>query len=206
MDKQIIQAIYANAVSREKIRPLMMGIHFEKKRCYASDTHVLIVYNEGSEQLDGQTVGVNGEPIKGKYPEIDRVIPKNGLKKVDIDLEQLHRACQWYMRSDFGTPDDEVLIENVALKVSMVYRLLNIFKAGKALRNTAFFVVDPARPVVFKNSLFTGIIMPCSVNIEFVDTDPLPDERRTISYANLINTYAFEGWKKKENDQLSWLK
>lgn len=206
MDKQIIQAIYANAVSRESIRPLMTGIHFEKNRCYASDTHILIVYNQGSEELEGKTINVNGEQIKGNYPNIERVIPKNNLKNVNIDLDQLHRACQWYMRSDFGTPDDEVLIEDVAVKVSMIYRLLNIFKVGKTLKNTKFYVTDPTRPVVFKNAMFTGIIMPCSVNIEFVDMDPLPDERRTISYANLINTFAFEGWKKPETDRLSWLK
>lgn len=206
MNKQIIQAIYANAVSRENIRQLMTGIHFEKNRCYASDTHILIVYNVGSEELDGQTIKATGELIKGKYPDVDKVIPNSDLKIVNIDLDQLYRACQWYMRSDFGTPDDEVLIENVALKVSMIYRLLRIFKVGTNLKHTKFFVVDSSRPVVFKNSLFTGIIMPCSVNIGFVDMDPMPDERRTISYANLINTFAFEGWKKKENDRLSWLK
>lgn len=206
MDKQIIKAIYANAVSRENIRPLMTGIHFEKDRCYASDTHILVVYKEGSKEYDGQTISITGEPIKGIYPNIDRVIPKAGLRNVDIDLEQLHRACQWYMRSDFGTPDDEVLIENVALKVSNIYRLLNIFKVGKQLMKTKFYVVDPSRPVVFKNSLFTGIIMPCSVNMEFVDMEPTPEDRRTISYAYLINTYVFEGWKKKEDDRLSWLK
>lgn len=206
MNKQIIQAMFNQAVSRDTIRPLMMGIHFEKNRCYATDTHLLVVYNEGDEKHDGKTLNAKGEEIKGKYPDVDRVIPKKDLRKVDIDLEQLHRACQWYLRSDNGNPDDEVLIENVAIKISQINRMLNIFKIGKTVNDTKFYVTDPARPVVFKNSMFTGIIMPCNISLEFVDMEPVPDCRRTISYANLINTFVFEGWKKKESaDQLSWL-
>ena len=76
MNKKVIKAMYDYIVSKDHIRPILMGVHFEKERCYATDTHILAVYKYGSEKFDGQTVSVNGEKIKGNYPAIDRIIPK----------------------------------------------------------------------------------------------------------------------------------
>lgn len=198
--------MYSQVTSKDTIRPLLMGVHFEKERCYATNTRILVVYNEGSEKHDGLTINSQGEVIQGKFPDVDRVIPKKmPPKKVSIDLEQLYRACTWYLRSDLSNPEDEVLIEDVALRIMQLNQLLSVFKQGKALSSMQMFVGDPSQPAVFKNQMFTAIIMPCNINLEWVDTDPIPESRRTISYANLINTFAFEGWKKNKPEQLDWL-
>lgn len=197
--------MYSQAVSTDPYRRLLMGVHFEKERCYASNTHILVIYNEGSEAHAGKTISADGKVIDGKFPDVDRVVPSH-KKKVSIDLNQLYRACQWYLRSDFSTRDDNVLINDVSLRIDQLVRLLSVFNQGKALGSIQMFVGDPARPALFKNNMFTGIIMPCNADLGLVDIEPAPECPRTISYTNLINTFAFEGWKKKPaKEQLSWL-
>lgn len=205
MNKQVIQAMYSQVASTDPIRPNLMGVHFEKERCYATNTRILLIYNEGSETHAGKTISAEGEEVKGKFPEVDRVVPSY-KKKVSIDLSQLYRACQWYLRSDFSTKDDNVLINDVALRIDQLLRLLSVFNQCKALGSIQMFVGDPTRPALFKNSMFTAVIMPCNADLGLVDTEPADDCPRTISYTNLINTFAFEGWKKKPaKEQLSWL-
>ena len=36
MNKKIVKALFSYAVSKEKIRPLMQGVHFEEDVCVAS--------------------------------------------------------------------------------------------------------------------------------------------------------------------------
>ena len=205
MNKQVIQAMYSQVVTTDLRYANMMGVHFEKNRCYATNTRILLIYNEGSEVHDGKTISAEGEEIKGRFPDVDRVIPSH-KNKVTIDLGQLYRACQWYLRSDFSTKDDNVLINDVALRIDQLLRLLSVFNQAKALDSIQMFVGDPSRPALFKNSMFIGVIMPCNADLGLVDNEPAPECPRTISYANLINTFAFEGWKKKSaKEQLSWL-
>ncbi len=198
--------MYSQVASKDQMYPLLMGVHFEKTRCYATNTRILVIYNEGSEAHDGKTLNADGEEIKGKFPDVDRVIPKNLTKKVSVDMEQLYRACAWYLRSDISNKEDEVLIDNVALRIEQLMRLLSVFKQGNALGSLQMYVGAPERPALIKSAMFTAVIMPCNINLEMVDIDPIPDCRRTISYTNLINTFAFEGWKKKPaQEQLFWL-
>lgn len=205
MNKQVIQAMFSQVVSTDPIRPNLMGIRFEKERCYATNTRILVIYNEGSEAHAGKTINGEGEEISGMFPNVDRVIPAN-KKRVTIDLDQLYRACQWYLRSDFSTKDDNVLIDNVALRIDQLTRLLYVFNQAKVFGSIQMLVGEPERPVLFKNSMFTAVIMPCNADLGLVDTEPAPECPRTISYTNLINTFAFEGWKKKPaKDQLNWL-
>lgn len=77
MNKKVIKAMYDYIVSKEEKNPVLTGVHFERERCYASDTRLLAIYNFGSEKHADQTIGVNGEPIKGKYPAVDRIFPRN---------------------------------------------------------------------------------------------------------------------------------
>lgn len=205
MNKQVIQAMYTQVASTDPIRPNLMGVHFEKERCYATNTRILLIYNEGSEAHAGKTISAEGEEIQGRFPDVDRVIPTH-KKPVPIDLDQLYRASQWYLRSEFATKDDNVLIDNEALRIDQLVRILTVFKQGNALGSIQLLVGEPERPILMKNSMFTAIIMPCNADLGLVDTEPAPECPRTISYTNLINTFAFEGWKKKPvKDQLSWL-
>lgn len=154
--------MYSQAVSKDPIRPQMTGIHYEKERCYASNTRILIVYNEGSEKHNGKTLNVSGEEINGVYPAIDRMIPKSLPLKVNIDLDQLLRACSWYLKSDLSTNEDEVLIEDIAFRIVEITRLLTVLKQGNAIKTTRMYVGSSDKPALFKGAMFTAIIMPCN--------------------------------------------
>ena len=40
MNKKVIKAMYDYIVSKEEKNPVLTGVHFERERCYASDTRL----------------------------------------------------------------------------------------------------------------------------------------------------------------------
>ena len=91
MDKKIIKAMFDNICAKDELRPIMNGIHFEESRCYASDGHILIIYNEGVPRLKDKTILLEGMEIDGRYPNVDSVLPSKNAKytEMQIDVEQL---------------------------------------------------------------------------------------------------------------------
>ena len=208
MNKKIIKAMLTDVASTDSYRPIMCGVHFESGRCYATDTHILVVYNEGSDKHSGKTINFNGEEIDGPYPAVDRVIPQKPTNPHVMDFRQLYRACSWWNRQSDHHRDDRLVIKNQGINIGYLARVLNLFNLASELGTVKLWLNEKGRPILLKSDTFTAIIMPCEFNEEFVDDErELPDSPIFISYANLVNTFALESCRPKENpnEPLGWL-
>ena len=197
MNKKVIKAMYDYIVSKDHIRPILMGVHFEKERCYATDTHILAVYKYGSEKFDGQTVSVNGEKIKGNYPAIDRIIPKKLINPLKVDFRQLRAACSWWAKQSDHNPDDQVVLNGTVLNIRYLSRMLYLFSLTAELGSLTFYLNADA-------SLARLLQLDDEARI---DDERIDSELITVSYANLINTYALEICrpKVKKSEPMGWL-
>lgn len=209
MDKKIVKAMYTNIVGKEEVPPIMKGVHFEKGRCYATDSHILVVYKEGNSKLDGKTIDLSGTELSGRYPNIDSVIPKDtSLQKFGsrIDLEQMQKACSWHLRQAGSTKNDAVVIEGICYNINLLNKVLNVFFAANELKNATMHKNDKTRPSVIKSKNIDAVIMPVTYSESSVDEERKPEGSVIRSYENFINTYVFEGWKKAPVvAELSWL-
>lgn len=208
MDKKIIKALYG-VVSKDGIYPNMGGVHFEKDRCVATDTRVLVVYHEGSEKHQGKTLSITGEQVKGKYPDVKRVIPKKLTNQVVLDFGQLQRACVWWGRQSGHNSEDKVVIKGTCLNIAYLQKLLSFFVLTCETRTMKFYLnADKSRPVVGVSDMFTALLMPCQYTEEEIDEPRVePTTPVVVSYENLINTYALESAKPKEKKpaEMDWL-
>lgn len=209
MNKKVIKAMYDYIVSKEPIRPNLMGVHFEKERCYATDTHILAIYKCGSEKFDGQTVDVKGEVIKANYPAIDRIIPKKLINPLSLDFRQLREACSWWAKQKGNNPDDQVVLNGTVLNIRFLSRMLYLFSLTAELGSLTFYLnADASRPVVAVSESLTVLLMPCQLEDESrIDDLRVDNSLITVSYANLINTYALEKNRPqpKKSEPMGWL-
>jgi hypothetical protein len=206
--KKVIRSMYANACGKDVLRPIFSGIHFEKNRCYGTDSKILVVFNQGSAGKADQTLTLTGEPIEGKYPRVDAVFPRDVEKEpLNIDLDQLYQACRWAQMQEGATKTDAVVILHKAFSIQYLVRMLNIFTAAGELREAQLFGNDPKRPSVIRSTSLLGLIMPKQFMEEDIDAEKSYEgEARCLSYENLINDYVFNSWKpKKVKDDLDWL-
>ncbi len=209
MEEKIVKALYNDIASKDTIRPLMTGVHFEEKRCYATDTKVLVVYNQGDSRFAGKTLDANGQALDGAYPNIDRVIPKQETNLFKGDLSQLYRALAWWGKQKDSHPDDRVVIGDQTFTISALKRLLGIFGITSEYGTAKMWLNEQARPTKIVSDTFTTIIMPCTpCPVEDIDDIRSFDSPVTVSYANLINTFALESSKPKEStpSAFDWLK
>lgn len=209
MEKKIIQALFANICAKDELRPIMNGVHFENERCYASDGHVLVIYEEGKPELDGKTMSSAGEIIDGRYPNVDSVFPKadNYGTKLNIDILQLRNACQWQTQQEGANENDTVVINGVGYNIRTLIRICNVMLASGKPQHIKFFNTDPQRATVIIGTKMKGLIMPMVYEEANIDSER-EDEGfvAVFSYENLINDYVFNSWKKPEKkDALSWL-
>ena len=208
MDKKIIKALYG-VVSKDGIYPYLGGVHFEKDRCVATDTRVLVVYHEGSEKHQGKTLSITGEQVKGKFPDVKRVIPKKLANPVTLDFGQLQRACVWWGRQSEHNIEDKVIIKGTCLNIAYLQKLLSFFVLTCETRTMKFYInTDNSRPVVGVSDTFTAVLMPCQYNEEDIDEPRVePTSPVVVSYENLINTFALESSKPKEKKpaEMDWL-
>lgn len=206
MDKKVIKAMFDNICAKDVLRPIMNGVHFEESRCYASDGHVLFVYNESKEKLKDKTMMVNGEEEKGIYPNIDSVLPKDEPnKEISIDVEQLKNACIWHQRQLSFNQLTRVVIDDVAFNVCTLARFLRTITLFGSEQK--FLMYGKMRAAVVKGEQFTGLIMPMEYDESQIDMkSEFADEYLVYSYENFINEYAFNAWKEqKQTKSLSWL-
>ncbi len=199
--------MFTDVVGRDSYRPALMGIHFEDDCCVATDTYILVVYNQGSTNFAGKTIDVNGEECKGKFPEWKRVLPNQmSGAPVSINLCQLHKALKWHKRQADSQKDDKVAFGHLFLSVDLLIRLMNVFVAAGELCQCKFYLNEPTRPAIFESPSLTAIIMPnAEDNIE-VDGERIPDTAAVFSYETIINNYAFNSWKKAEKPaELAWV-
>lgn len=206
MNKKIIKAMFSYAVSKDDTRPFMKGVHFVEDVCVASDTHVLVVYNETKPDLVGKTMLPTGEEAKGKYPDFKRVVPKKSGKPVSVDWKQVYNALKWYKRQpDFNT-NDKVCIGGCHLTMVYLLNLLEVYKAAEDLFFISASTYEPTRPMLLKSEQLTSIIMPCQPEEDRIDMVRQDCESIVMSYENFILTYATESNKPKEVvEEMAWL-
>lgn len=207
MDKKIIKSMFDNICAKDVLRPIINGIHFEEKRCYASDGHLLIIYNEGSIRLAGKTILLEGIEQEGKYPNVDSVFPTENAKhtEIQIDVEQLKNACIWHSKKPSAMDIDRVVICDVGLNVNTLLRFLKTVSLFGKVQTFSFY--DRLKSVLVEGENFKGIIMPMEYSEKDIDSVSEFDETCTLySYENFINDYIFNSWKDEEPKKvLSWL-
>lgn len=208
MEKKIIQSLFANAVGKDDLRPIMKGVHFESERCYASDGHILVIYEGSQPKLDGKTMSADGQIIEGIYPKVDAVFPKEGGlgTKLSIDVQQLKDACLWHLKQEGSNEHDAVVINGVGYLIRSMARILNVMTACGNPKNVSFYN-KPRRGAVFFGTKIKGMLMTLPFEETNVDSER-EDECMSVvlSYESLINEYVFNSWKKPQKiDSLAWL-
>ncbi len=206
MNKKIIKAMFANICAKDEMRPIMCGVHFERERCYASDGHVLVIFKEGSEKLDGKTVNLEGQEIEGRYPNVDSVFPPkdNQGNPFVCDFVQLKNACAYHIKQLSSTQNDRVIINGVGLNVRTLHRLLCTITLLGNPNDIKFFITDPSRAVVVESEQMRSLIMPTLYQEGEIDFETDFGETKTFSYENFINDYVFNCWKKEPKKELEW--
>lgn len=206
MNKKVVKAMFSYAVSKEQIRPIMQGVHFEEDVCVASDTHVLVVYKASNPALAGKTKLEDGTDIQGTYPSFKRVIPKKAGKPVNYNWGQVYRAIKWFKKQEGFHPNDRLTIGNCHVAMLTLLNALEVFNAAGDLGFMKVSTIDPGRPILLESEQLTAIVMPCQSEPEKVDLERQDCESVVVSYANLINTYAIESAKPKEAKvEMAWL-
>lgn len=207
MDKKIIKSMFDNICAKDELRPMMNGIHFEESRCYASDGHILIIYNESVPRLKDKTILLEGMEIDGRYPNVDSVLPSKNAKytEMQIDVEQLKNACIWHSKKPSAMDIDRVVICDVGLNVNTLLRFLKTVSLFGKEQTFAFY--DRLKSVLVEGENFKGIIMPMEYNEKDIDAESEFNETCTVySYENFINDYVFNSWKDEVPKKvLSWL-
>ena len=206
MNKKIIKAMFQNICSKDEMRPVMGGVHFERERCYASDGHVLVIYKEGSEKLDGKTLTVDGQEIEGRYPNVDSVFPAKGNEgnPFTCDFVQLKNACAYHLKQLSSTEHDRVVINGVGFNVRCLHRLLCTITLIGDPNHIKFFSKDASHAVVIESDQMRSLIMPSLYQEYEIDFETDFGETKTISYESFINNYVFNSWKKQPKDELAW--
>ncbi len=207
MDKKIIKSMFDNICAKDVLRPIMNGIHFEENRCYASDGHILIIYNESVPRLKDKTILLEGMEIDGRYPNVDSVLPSENAKhtEMQIDVEQLKNACIWHSKKPSAMDVDRVVICGVGLNVNTLLRFLKTVSLFGKEQTFAFY--DRLKSVLVEGENFKGIIMPMEYNEKDIDAESEFNETCTVySYENFINDYVFNSWKDEAPKKvLNWL-
>lgn len=210
MNKKVIKAMFANIVANDPNRPVMNGVHFESERTYASDGHVLVIFKEGSTELDGKTMSETGEEIEGRYPNVDSVFPKKEDWGIEtrLDVAQLRKALSFYMKKPNTTQNDRLVLNGTCFNIKTLSRLLNVITLVGDINDIRFYTRDRNSSTVVTSKDMECIIMPTLYNdedVDFIDEDDL-DSSKTVSYENLINDFVFNGWKKQEpKEELAWV-
>ena len=207
MDKKIIKSMFDNICAKDVLRPIVNGIHFEENRCYASDGHILIIYNESVPRLKDKTILLEGMEIDGRYPNVDSVLPSENAKhtEMQIDVEQLKNACIWHSKKPSPMDVDRVVICGVGLNVNTLLRFLKTISLFGKEQTFAFY--DRLKSVLVEGENFKGIIMPMEYNEKDIDAESEFNETCTVySYENFINDYVFNSWKDEASKKvLNWL-
>lgn len=207
MDKKVLKQMYADIVSREPIRPVILGIHFEEDACVATDTHVLVVYKQGSKNLAGRTINSEGEDCKGTYPNWQRVIPAEMPgEPLPINLTQLYKALKWHRQQPDSHRGDMIAFDDCVMSVDYLYRVLNVYMVAGELPLCKFYLNEVTRPAKLESPNLTAIVMPVSGGNYEIDGERENEGIAILSYETIINNYAFNSWKKTEKPmELAWI-
>lgn len=208
MNKKIVKAMFSFAVAKDNIRPLMKGVHFEEDVCVASDTHVLVVYNESNPTLSGRTILEDGTDAAkdGVYPAFKRVIPKKDGKAVSFNWSQVYKALKWFKKQPDFNPNDRLAVDECHVSMRYLLNVLEIFNVAGDLSTAVVTVFGPDRPIKLESDQLTAVAMPVVTEPENVDLPRVDCGSVIMSYANLINTFAIESTKPKEKvEEMAWL-
>lgn len=211
MDKKVMADMFKYICDHDEIRPVMNGIHFdeEKKCCYGSDGHVLVLYKETIPALKGKTISESGDEIEGRYPNVFSVFPEEkpgSFTEVAIDVEQLQKACQWHSRNIDSDDKDVVVINDIGFNIKSLCGLLITIQAVEFQPKLKFSMFGKTRPVLIHSKKMDSIIMPAFYEEEKVDLKRDCGCSMIYSYENFINDYVFNSWKTVDKKKpLDWL-
>lgn len=106
-----------NFVGNDKINNRYNGAHYLNGFKFATDAVMVVAIKETYEpELEGRTIDKKGLDCEGKYPDVFRVIPADGLERVDFDLPAIMEACR----------------QSKALKKTRTNKLTESIKIGKS--------------------------------------------------------------------------
>lgn len=198
--------MYDNAASSDDFRPVLCGVLFNEDSCVATDTRVLVVYNQGVPKLAGKSIDKDGNKLSGGYPDYKRVIPQGDINPLEIDFAQLYRALSWWRNQPDRHDDDQVVFGEKALRIFYLRRLLAVYDAAGELASTKCWLGEESGPAKFFSPSLTGLVMGV-VPFSEIDVERKPTEAVAVSYPNLILSYAIGSAKPKEQkpEALSWL-
>lgn len=206
MNKKVIKMMFANITLKDDLRPIFNGIHFEEKRCYCTNGHIVLIYNEGSKKLCNNTIDIAGKKIEGHFPNVDSVINIKENSAINIDYKQLLNACTWYLHQEDSNSEDCVIIGNNSIKIKYIMNILNVVNSANDLNSFAFMNSERSKGVPFKGKLTYGVVMPTIFENKDIDAERIEDCNIVLSFENFINKYVFNGWKKKASPtELEWL-
>ena len=204
--KKVIKQMYKYIASRDYLRPVFRGVHFYEERCCATDSHVLVIYNETIPQLAGKTIDANGSEIKGRWPNVDSVFPNEMIEYPSLDLDTLRKALNWHMRKVNSSRNDVLVIEHKAINMEYLRQVLNLIVTVDEMDNVKMYKTEKGTALVLISESFRCLIMPSIFDEKDVDSAIEMPTKLTLSYDNLINDFAFNSWRseKKASDQ-DWM-
>lgn len=205
--KQIIKQMYKSIVSKDYRHPVFRGVHFYEDRCCATDTHVLVIYNETIPQLADKTIDENGNEVKGRWPNVDAVFPDEKTEyPVSLNLDVMRKAMNWWIKKPTSTKNDLMVLDHKAINIDMLRRVLNLIDLAGELDSTTLFKTDNVKAMVIESDSFRVLIMPTMFDEKDVDSAmSIEQTRQTVSFENLINDYAFNSWRTEKKESEDWL-
>lgn len=199
MDSKIIKSMFSTIAMTDWSRPLLCGVHFEEDCAVATDGHMLVMYKTAvPEHLAGKTMTLDGKQIDGKYPNFRRVIPSGeGAHRVTprIDLQQLKRACAWFVRQPGASRLDAVVIDGKGYSIKLLGTILNFLTTAGELDNAEMLLSEGSTPMLIKSKTVDAVLMPVVSESE-LDAERLPGCAVSTSLDKFVNDFVFEGWKK----------
>jgi hypothetical protein len=167
--------------STDKLRPVMMGVHYQDGWQVATDSKMLIkLKGKYNESYEGKTIGKDGSEIVGNFPRYNSVMPQNidNWDEVEINYDELAEVIKRAKihKKIYG---DNKYSTQYLLRVGSNFYSLWLFekfvKALKANNINTFSVNDKYKQACCKNENIEILMMAMSIREDDME-DYLNDE------------------------------
>ena len=152
-------------VSKDKIRPNLMGVYHDGGYKVATDSRLLVAVEEQyDESFEGKILSKTGEFIEWRYPSWRSVLPDvSNHKTIDINLEKVEdiaKRAKARKKAGLALNDALIKVGEVFLRLDYMQKLCSFMKAYKT--NTIYYT-DENRCIRVISGNNTAILMP-SIN------------------------------------------
>lgn len=171
------EIIYSKIVSKDSLRPNIIGVYYENGYVVATDDYKLIALKQDYDKnLEGKIINKNGFVIDLEYPDWKRVVPNlDGVEKITYDVDyliiQLQTISNIYKIAGLGIKyllfkDDkhETCIDpDIMLPIILQAKKMGIDRLD-------LYFVGSGRAVVIKDDYdkLLGLVMPISIGVDEV--------------------------------------